>query len=300
MKIYLNKANENWIVDRMREEFYNTFPSIVTEDPNEANLIWLIAPWVWKNVNREILQRKKVITTIHHIVSEKFDFADFWERDQITDEYHVPNRFTYENLQQLTGKQINQIPYWYDVDKWYPCDKNESRDLLKINQDDFVVGSFQRDTEGSDLITPKLCKGPDRFCDFVERIKKDNLLILLGGWRRQYVIDRLQKAKIRYIYIEKANIDTLRRMYASLDLYIISSRVEGGPQALMECAAMKVPIISTNCGMADRVLHSDCIVDPYKVPEIPSKEIVEMNYQNVKSFEINCIGECYNEVLKCK
>ena len=31
-----------------------------------------------------------------------------------------------------------------------------------------LIGSFQRDTEGYDLKTPKLSKGPDIFCDIVE------------------------------------------------------------------------------------------------------------------------------------
>jgi hypothetical protein len=37
-------------------------------------------------------------------------------------------------------------------------------------------------------------------------------------------------------------------MYNSLDLYIISSRCEGGPQALFEAAYLKIPILSTKSG----------------------------------------------------
>jgi hypothetical protein len=33
-------------------------------------------------------------------------------------------------------------------------------------------------------------------------------------------------------------------------LYIVSSRFEGGPQSIMECAVTKTPIISTDVGVA--------------------------------------------------
>ena len=38
--------------------------------------------------------------------------------------------------------------------------------LMKIT----LVGSFQRDTEGSDLISPKLIKGPDIFIEIVKNM----------------------------------------------------------------------------------------------------------------------------------
>ena len=39
--------------------------------------------------------------------------------------------------------------------------KNELRNKYGFNFNDFVIGSFQRDTEGKDLTSPKLIKGPD-------------------------------------------------------------------------------------------------------------------------------------------
>ena len=42
----------------------------------------------------------------------------------------------------------------------------------------------------------------------------------------------------------------LNLLYNILDLYIVSSRLEGGPQAILECAISETPIISTNVGVA--------------------------------------------------
>ena len=136
----------------------------------------------------------------------------------------------------------------------------------------FLIGSFQRDTEGHDLKTPKLEKGPDIFCDAVLKIREDrrskNLSdpeVLLAGWRRQYVISRLEAAKIKYYYHELPQFDTINDFYNALDLYIVGSRYEGGPQSIFECANTYTPIISTDVGAASEILSPKSIFEPGSV-----------------------------------
>ena len=43
-----------------------------------------------------------------------------------------------------------------------------------------------------------------------------------------------------------ASFETLNELYNILDLYIVASRIEGGPQAILECAVTKTPVISTD------------------------------------------------------
>ena len=45
------------------------------------------------------------------------------------------------------------------------------------------MGSFQRDSEGSDLTKPKLIKGPDVYLEIVKRLYKENnnLEVVLTG-----------------------------------------------------------------------------------------------------------------------
>ena len=54
---------------------------------------------------------------------------------------------------------------------------------------------------------------------------------------------------------------SLNELYNCLDLYIVSSRVEGGPQALLECGLSKTPVISTDVGLASLILSPDSIVE---------------------------------------
>jgi hypothetical protein len=140
----------------------------------------------------------------------------------------------------------------------------------------YVLGSFQRDTEGGDLRSPKLEKGPDLVADYVEGLKRTDTFVVLAGWRRQYIISRLESAEIRYKYFEKPSQSTLRELYATLDLYPIGARYEGGPQALTECGLMGIPCISRPVGIAEAVLPAESIAYDLSdaKPAVPS--VVDM------------------------
>ena len=108
-----------------------------------------------------------------------------------------------------------------------------------------------------------------------------DLQVLLAGWRRQYVIGRLEKAGIKYQYFERPDLSVVNNLYNCLDLYIVSARTEGGPQSIVECAANKTPIISTDVGIASVILAPESIYDP--AIEI-GKPNVELAYENVQKY----------------
>ena len=301
MKVFAVGPKENWIVDRIVSEWRSSSQMLSTDDIHEADLIWLASGWAWKQIPIDLLRKKKVVVTIHHIVPTKFtrkSLASFLERDKIVDQYHVPCEKTREFVCKITKKPINVIGYWYNPEIWFPTDMGQARESLGIADDAYVVGSFQRDTEGSDLSSPKLEKGPDLFVEYIKKIKKDKLLVLLGGWRRQYIIRRLREEGIQYRYIELAPVDQLREMYAACDLYVVSSRYEGGPQALLEASAMGVPVVSRDVGMAKDVLSQNCIVDIPETSYSPTKEDISFGIKNSENFKLVPIVGKYNDMFK--
>ena len=303
MKIFVLAPRENWIIDRISQEFNNARPDILTQDIHNCDIVWLAAGWCWNQIPPQILSHKKVVVTIHHEVPEKFNEdrkANFLRRDRFVDHYHVPAHRTKKFIEKFTDKPVSVIGYWYDKNIWTPLDKIECRNVLGLTHSDYIVGSFQRDTEGSDLASPKLEKGPDLFCDYIEKINAEvkNIHVLLGAWRRQYVINRLKTASIKYTYVELAPIETLRKMYASCDLYVVASRHEGGPQSILECSAMKIPIISTDVGMASAVLSENCIIDVTNTTYFPAQEDVEFNYKNVSNFELQKHVDRYVDLFR--
>ena len=267
MKLYLNPLKENWVVDNVISEWKKYQSSLVTSKIKESDIVWIIAPWTWRKLSKTELRNKKVVCTIHHIDFEKFDKNEeneFYKRDKYVDFYHTVSHKSRDQIKKLTDKKIYVIPFWVNQNVFFEItDKSLLRNQYNIPLNSFIVGSFQRDTEGYDLKSPKLSKGPDRFLEILIEMKKSkkNLEVLLTGKRRQYLINNLKKENIKFHYFEMVDFSTLNNLYNTLDLYIISSRVEGGPRALFECAITKTPIISTNVGFASNLLSKESLFE---------------------------------------
>ena len=264
MKIYLNQVHEDWVVDRFRSEWYQSNIDISTEEIKESNIIWIIAPWVWKKIPKKELKNKFVVCTIHHVEELKMDKAylkDFYERDKFVDYYHVISDKTRDQLLQLTNKKIFNNPFWVNKKIFYEIkDKESLKNKYKLNNH-YLIGSFQRDSESKNLSKPKIIKGPDRLVEIYKyyKIKNKNLKLILTGKRRDYLVDQLLKNKIDFQVYEMVDFEQLNELYNCLDLYIVASRIEGGPQAILECAISKTPIISTDVGIASQILSKKSI-----------------------------------------
>ena len=143
-----------------------------------------------------------------------------------------------------------------------------------------------KETEGSDLITPKLIKGPDILLQLIKEMKTTykNLTVVLTGKRRQYLIKNFEKYEINYKYFEMVDIGQVNELYNILDLYLVTSRVEGGPQAILECAITKTPILSTDVGVASEILSKESIFNINNFSD--AKVNVEYAYQKVQNYKI--------------
>lgn len=136
----------------------------------------------------------------------------------------------------------------YDVIRF---NKEATKKKYQLPLDKIIIGSFQKDGDGwGEGMNPKYVKGPDLFCDAIESIEqKKQVHILLSGPSRGYVKSRLQKSGISFTHIYLKDPSAVVELYSALDAYIISSRVEGGPKALVESWAMRIPLVSTSVGM---------------------------------------------------
>ena len=52
-KVYLNKAKENWILDRLRSEWYLYNKSISTKFIRFSDVIWICSPWTWIKIPKK-------------------------------------------------------------------------------------------------------------------------------------------------------------------------------------------------------------------------------------------------------
>lgn len=162
--------------------------------------------------------------------------------------------------ERLTGwgvpaEKIAVIPIGCETGRFLPPSEEQrqaARARFGIRPDEIAIGSFQKDGDGwGSGDTPKLIKGPDIFLAAVERLAKDlPVFVLLGGPARGYVRRGLERLGIRYAYHYAPDRDELAKLYHPLDLYLVTSREEGGPMALMESMSSHVPVVSTRVGMA--------------------------------------------------
>lgn len=274
-KVYVHPPNESWIVDRLVNEFNNDNQDIVVSDPRDADVVWLMANWCSDQLDGQVLTSKKLIQTVHHIVPEKFgprQVHEFLSLDRLTTVYHVPNHHTYDFIRPLTTKPIHTICYWANQHLFKRSSESPA-DLRKkhgLPIEGILIGSFQRDTEGvgvpQGIYSPKYEKGPDLFADAVVTYKKRcegmfQVEVVLAGWRRQYLMRRLNEIGVRYHYFERPQQSTLIELYQCLNLYPVTSRQEGGPQSFIECGLLGIPCVSRDVGIAGQVLPSDAIKD---------------------------------------
>jgi glycosyltransferase involved in cell wall biosynthesis len=289
MKVYVLPPNESWIVDRFVKEWYEDNSDISTLDLEQASVIWLLSDWCWRQIDYSLLKRKKVLTTVHHIVKEKFGAAelnDFLERDKITTAYHVYNQHTKAFVENLTKKPVHLVKYWANNKIWKKSHLSIAnlKSKYKLPANKYLIGSFQRDTEGAGIsrgvFLPKLEKGPDLFADYVENLVKtrEDTHVILCGWRRQYLVNRLKDISVPFSYLELPSQDIVNELYQTLDLYVVSSRCEGGPQALIECGLLNVPTISRNVGIATQVLEQDSVNDDLTkaLPSVPNVDAMKL------------------------
>ncbi len=297
---------QKWICDVLKDEFTKCNSDIVVSNALDADIIWYLAPWnykfVPKNVGRsqwvKFLKTRDVVCTIHHVDIDKYKQGEHtsifnFMKDYGT-RYHVLCDSTYEFLRNnLKGHRapITKHSLWVNT-KIYNnnVNKKDLRNKYRLSHNSYYIGSFQKDTEGKSNMEPKLSKGPDIFVKIVEDIrnKNPNVEVLLTGLRREYIISKLKEKDIPYRYFNMVSLTEINDLYNCLDLYIVSSRVEGGPRAIVEAGFCKVPIISTDVGIASEFLPKESIydVDDWKSYKDATPNVDKV-FENVKHLDIN-------------
>jgi glycosyltransferase involved in cell wall biosynthesis len=143
-----------------------------------------------------------------------------------------------------------------DTHLFHPVTQEERRlirEKLGIPQGAIVIGSFQKDGNGwEEGNEPKLIKGPDILLKTLRIVHQriPNLFVLLTGPARGFIKKGLIKFRIPFIHYYLKDYHEISDYYSVLDAYIVSSRQEGGPKAILESMASGVPIITTKVGQA--------------------------------------------------
>ncbi|MCC5843415.1 MAG: glycosyltransferase family 4 protein [Verrucomicrobia bacterium] len=156
----------------------------------------------------------------------------------------------------IAPEKLHRIPIGINLDLFPPQTpetKRRARAALGIPPDAFVIGSFQKDGEGwGDGLKPKLIKGPDIFAQTLARLRHDipSLHVLLSGPARGYLKEELRKLNIPHTHRNLKAYPDIANFYHALDAYLVASRQEGGPKAVLESMAASIPLVTTRVGQA--------------------------------------------------
>jgi glycosyltransferase involved in cell wall biosynthesis len=246
--------------------------------------------------------RKTVVTWFHADIKDP-KLARVNEFEQRVDLWHTASTRMAKQLVSagIPPDRVVVIPLGIDLEAFFPVQGPEKQSLRAENgipEDAFVIGSFQKDGEGwGKGETPKVIKGPDIFCDVAERLaQKTKLFVILTGPARGYVKHRLERAGIPYkhVYVKRAR--DVARYYHLLDAYIVSSRVEGGPKALLEAQACGVPLVTTDVGMVPDIIRDgvNALVSP--VGDVDSLDVQVSKIMQSLAIREKLIDNGFNEI----
>ena len=219
-------------------------------------------------------------------------------------------------LSHVPDKKVIRIPFYVSPKVFAPLEWSRERLAQALNidfniiQHKILIGSFQRDSLGKDLQKPKWQKNPDLLLDICRQIPSDRYRFILAGPRRHYLIKKCREEKIPYLFIgherfidaNQDDMDTnilaaekVNLLYNLIDYYLVTSKSEGGPKAVLEAALTKTPIFSTDVGFARDYLQPSQLFNPCDSDKIASallhfdqrnnynSEAVQISYEKVSS-----------------
>lgn len=216
--------------------------------------------------NNHIIQwphkSNRIIVTCFHVSPGDPRVELIGKLDKRIDLWHTSCSITKKELIRhgASEEKVKVIPLGIDLDKFYPASseaKKELRNKFEIPYGKIVIGSFQKDGNGwGEGLEPKLIKGPDIFLKVISRLKEDfDIHCLLSGPARGYIKKGLEEMNIPYTHKYYENPWEVAECFRACDLYIMASRVEGGPKSILESLASGVPLVATKVGMVTDVLQ---------------------------------------------
>lgn len=148
--------------------------------------------------------KRKIIATATNKIDP--DNRDYLRAKKWVTLWIAPSKKQFDTLK-ADGVNVAYQPFYVDEKVFRKLDKSriEIATLLGIDfgliKDKFLIGSFQRDTLGTDMKSPRWQKGPELLVEILSSLPdKDRWVLVLAGPRRHFIINECEKNGIPYYY----------------------------------------------------------------------------------------------------
>lgn len=307
----LGNDNIGWSISNDRRHLLHALSHLnvkISNNPFIADIIYCVWWNLLDNWKYGFFRKKAFIATVTNDLSQQRETFNRVKKN--VDIWVCANKKQVQELLNwgIQEENIKYSPFYVDemIFKRLNLTRLEISKSLGINhnliEDRILIGSFQRDSLGADLSKPKWQKNPDLLVSILKTLKPEKYLLVLAGPRRHYIIKQCEKFDIPYLFIgslsqvkagvDDINVNTLplekiNLLYNMVDIYLVTSKSEGGPKAVIEAALTQTPILTTKVGMAPDLLD---VFSLYKTREEAVEKIkilIENNEIRNKFIKLN-------------
>jgi len=222
----------------------------------------------------------------------------------------APSRWMFDKAKEsemLKNCDIDVIPNPLDIDFWKNGDKCQARSKIGLPMDKKIIlfglyGDVSVKNKGFDLLVDALNKVKIPYSEIV--------ISIFGGDYNKISIYGMPVVSHGFI----DNIDRMRDIYRSADVYVMPSRIESFGQTASESMACGVPVVAfSGTGVADFVVHKKTgwLAKAYNADDLANGidyvlgtggQIEDLSYQSRKSIEnfcsYNIVSHKYKDVYE--
>ena len=304
--IFLDQESSKWVTNEtyqyLRDNFLLNGINLERRSKLYFNLNPIFISSLWSSI--KFLEMKKinsgsVTAAIYHGIFDlerKNIYSEsamkILSQDHLFTNYAVTNSLMRDKLIDFGFNKSKIVKLLLGVNtKVYSPGESINFKILKqklaIPQNSFCVGSFQKDGNGwLRGETPKQIKAPQNLINTLIYAKSHikNLMVIISGPARGYVINELKKHNIDFRYVNADLVNERALLHQLLDVYISLSLDEGGPIGMIESLATGNYILTTNVGLA-RDMNEEIIGSKIEVQDVDNAgfELVKI-YENKLHF----------------
>lgn len=217
------------------------------------------------NLGSSQLERNYSVGTVFHGQRENQEFQDalgkVLENKRRLAKLHTASKIMEERFLSwgVPREMLVRIPLGVDLERFHPVsneEREQRRQEFGIPADAFCIGSFHKDGQGmGEGNEPKAVKAPEILVETLSLLhKRHKIFVLLSAPARGYVKKGLAAAGVPYLHMVEEDFYRIPRLFHAVDLYLLTSREEGGPKGVLEALASGVPFVGTRVGLVPDVI----------------------------------------------